>query len=118
MEKRMKVRIAEFLVIGAIALINSPAFAIDWLPASRTIAEVMVAPEAYYVTATSVNGSSAWGFPGCPTQLYVRINRTEPDARELLSLLLSAKAGGRPIAFSGVCLTPTSWIDTNYIIMY
>ena len=101
------------LLVAALSLsISGKPVAAQVFTPVKTVKAVYVNIEAYYVT----NTAGPWDAPGCPANEYVRVLRIEPNSRELLSVLLTAKAGSREIAVSVTCAS--GWVDTNYIILY
>ena len=93
-----------------------PPYPVEWTAYPRYIANVLVDPSNYYIRSTV----AGWGPPSCATVLYIVIARSQSNARELLSLILSAKATGRPLIANGQCNegSPTFYFDTNYLQMY
>lgn len=67
----------------------------------RVISEVLLTPGSggsYYVSAIG-----GWGAANCPGAIYAYLLHETPGAEGALSAILTARASGKPIGFSGIC---------------
>ena len=105
------------MICAALILLGGKAHAAEYTAVGRNIDWVLVDPTFYYVATTTVTG---WGPAGCPTVAFLIIYRAEPDARELLTVILTAKASGRPLVAYGTCSTanPESFFYTNVLQIF
>lgn len=110
----LKNRLKVGVWIGALMLFSGLAKGAEWTAInSRLVGEVIVDTTYYYIGTTTTTG---WGAAGCPNFPYLLIARTEPNARELLSTLLTAKANGLKAYAYGTC-SGASYFVTNYIVV-
>jgi hypothetical protein len=86
----------------------------EWIPSAHNVGRVYIDSYGYYVATESGAG---WGPASCPAVLYLTIVRSEPHSRELLSIVLFAKANNRTLWASGACHAtyPESYFVTNFI---
>lgn len=83
----------------------------------KQVKEVQVADIGYFITQTTTGG---WGASGCPGAQFIVIYKTEPNARELLALVLMAKlTPERKISAQGSCVSyDPNYFVTNNIVLH
>ena len=83
----------------------------------RSIGAVVVDGTFYYVSPATYAG---WGAAGCPNAANLVIYRSQPGARELLSLVLAAKAGNKQLMAYGTCNAsyPDAFFYVGALYMY
>jgi hypothetical protein len=119
-ENYMKTKLRTLMIYAAFMMSCGNAFADNWtLLDTYLIQEVFVTSDYYYVYPTAgvftISGTT------CTTpQSYLLVNRVNPNARELLSVILTAKASGRKVSAYGTCGSGANnpFFNTNYIVMH
>lgn len=110
----MKRVTAKCILMAGLLVFSHLAKSDEWTAFNaKFVSDVIVSQTAYYITDTT----SGWGSAGCPGAIYLAINRADPVARELLALVLTAKASNKKISAFGTC-SGASYFNTAYIMLH
>jgi hypothetical protein len=102
-------------MLAALVVHAAPGTAQVVSTAARPVSTVQVDGQnaTFYVVA-----SSGWGAPGCPSAQYVYVREpvAAAERRNMLALVLTARAMGATLAFYGSCIDQTYFL-AHYVIL-
>jgi hypothetical protein len=101
--------------------LSSEAALCDEYTASRYIFQLNLDAASnthYFLAASSSSASSSigWGSPSCPNAQYAYTHDL-PGYKEVLAVVLSASAMGRPVTFFGSCDSSGHYFIVTKILM-
>jgi hypothetical protein len=109
--------VRDFGWLSLMAGVLSTACTIASAQTNQTTEALVVKSVIYNASASWAyfTAGRGWGASGCPNATYVQIHSGLPGRKELLAVVLMAKAQGQRVWFNGTCSSDPNYFDAFYV---
>jgi hypothetical protein len=109
--RRQSMRILWTLVLTTLAAIPALASPVE-STTMQPISHVLYDGTNDYLY---VVGIANWGATSCPGAVYVQVGVSVAGRKQLMAVVLAAKAAGQSVRFQGTCNSNANYFDATYI---